>query len=143
MLLVDANVLIYAVNEQEAGHVTSRDWLAAALGGADPVAFPWLAILAFLRVATHPSLFARPITAEGACNTMEAWLASPVALVVHPGRRHLSVVRGLLEQVGTGGNLVNDAHLAALAVEHGATIISFDRDFGRFPGVKWREPSAR
>lgn len=141
MHLVDANVLLHAVNERAREHVAARAWLQTALGGTEPVAFAWVVILAFVRLSTHPAVFARPLTPRQAADLVERWLHSPAAVHVEPSRRHLSLLRGLLENAGTGGNLVNDAHLAALALEHGASIVSFDRDFARFHGVALRRPS--
>jgi len=140
VVLVDANVLVYAVNERARDHEIARAWLAAALGGGEGVGFAWFALIAFLRVITHPAALARPLAIERAGELLEVWLEAPPAVVVEPTRRHLALLRGLLERAGTGGNLTNDAHLAALALEHGATIVSFDRDFGRFAGVRSRVP---
>ena len=141
MLLVDANVLLHAVNQHAREHVVARDWLRQALGGGEAVAFAWTVILAFLRLATHPAVFPRPLTAEQAAEAVQRWLDASSAVTPEPTRRHLWLLRGLLVSTGTAGNLVGDAHLAALALEHGATVISFDRDFGRFDGVAWRLPS--
>lgn len=140
MQLADANVLLYAVNEQSREHARTREWLEEALNGREAVAFAWTVTLAFLRLSTHPSVFANPLTAAQAAGVVEQWLDSPAAVVVEPTRRHLPLLRGLLRQSGTGGNLINDAHLAALALEHGATVVSFDRDFARFEGLAHRLP---
>ena len=142
MLLVDANVLLYAVDEDAPLHDRSHRWLDQTLAETEPLAFTWLVLLAFLRVATHPALFAQPLTAEQAADVVEHWLAQPAALVLEAGPRHLALLRGLLVEAGTAANLVNDAHLAAVALEHGATIVSFDRDFGRFEGLRCRLPAA-
>lgn len=141
MLLVDANVLVHAVNTRAREHAPARTWLRAALTGSEPVAFAWIVTLAFLRLATHPAIFARPLTPSQAAEIVERWLAAPAAVTIEPTRRHLPLLRGLLERAGTAGNLVSDAHLAALALEHGATIVSFDRDFARFDGVALRRPA--
>ncbi len=140
MLLVDANVLLHAVNERAREHDAARAWLMEAIAGPEAVGFPWTVTLAFLRLSTHPSVFARPLSPEQAGSIAEAWLGAPHAVVVEPTRRHLPLLRGLLAASGTAGNLVSDAHLAALALEHDATIVSFDRDFGRYDGVRWRLP---
>jgi toxin-antitoxin system PIN domain toxin len=141
VLLVDANVLLCAVNERAAHHARSRAWLRGALDGEEAVAFTWLVLLAFLRLATAPKVFPRPLATAEAVATLEAWLAQPVAVRLEPSGRHLALVGGLLAEAGTAGNLVNDAHLAALAVEHDAEVVSFDSDFARFPGVRWRRPA--
>jgi toxin-antitoxin system PIN domain toxin len=140
VLLVDANVLLYAVNEPSPRHVAARDWLAEALDDGEAVAFAWTVMLAFLRLSTHPSVFPHPLDAAQATEVVADWLSSPAAVTVEPTRRHLPLLRGLLEHAGTAGNLVSDAHLAALALEHGATVVSFDRDFVRFEGVVLRRP---
>lgn len=140
MMVVDANVLIYAVNEDSPHHDLARDWLDTALSGSDTVGFAWVVVLAFLRLTTRASLWRRPLTVDEACSIVEGWLARPAAVVVHPTPRHLHVLRGLLSPTGTASNLVTDAHLAALATELGAQVVTFDRDFGRFPGLRWRVP---
>ena len=140
MLLVDANVLLHAVNERAREHDAARGWLGAALAGGEAVAFAWTVILAFVRLSTHPAVFPRPLTVGQAARTAETWLSAAPALTVEPTRRHLPLVHGLLERAGTAGNLVGDAHLAALALEHGATVVSFDRDFARF-GVVLQRPA--
>lgn len=141
MLLVDANVLLHAVNTDATEHAVARSWLERHMNGTEPVAFAWSALLAFLRVGTREGLLPSPMSLQEAFDHLEEWLTQRTAVVVHPTVRHLAVLRGLLESVGTAGNLAVDAHLAALAVEHGATLVSFDRDFGRFAGLSWRHPA--
>jgi toxin-antitoxin system PIN domain toxin len=140
--LVDANVLLYAINEDDPHHGEAKRWLDSFLAGTETLGFAWLVVLAFLRVSTRPAAFAEPFATEEAVAQLEAWLAQPPAVVVEPTRRHLQLVAGLLRDVGTAGNLVTDAHLAALALEHDATVVSFDSDFGRFHGVRWTTPHA-
>jgi uncharacterized protein len=139
--LVDANVLLYAVNESVDKHEESMAWLDGALNGREPVGLSWVVLLAFLRLSTKVGLFPSPLSLEGAIDRVQAWMAQPPSVVLEPTSRHLPVLAGLLGQIGTGGNLVNDAHLAALAVEHDATVVTYDTDFGRFPGVRWQRPS--
>lgn len=141
MKLVDANVLLYAVNTSAAHHERSRRWLDDALSGGDTVAFAWIAVLAFVRLSTKVGLFPSPLSVGEAMDRVEAWLGAGPAVVVEPTVRHARLVRELLTPLGGGANLVNDAHLAALAVEHRCTIVSFDNDFGRFEGVRWEMPS--
>ncbi len=141
MQLVDANVLLYAVNRDAQHHRRSRAWLDAALSGGDTVAFAWVALLAFVRLATKVGLFPKPLRVDEAMDRVDAWLGAPPAIVVEPTVEHPRVLRSLLDAVGTGGNLANDAHLAALAIEHRCTIVSFDNDFDRFPGVRWQAPT--
>ena len=140
MYVVDANVLLYPVNRAAPRHAGAREWLDAALANEEPVGFAWTVILAFLRLATNPAVFARPLRATDAIATVEAWLGQPAASVVDPTARHVGILRGLLADTGTAGNLVSDAHLAALAVEYDATLVSFDADFGRYRGVRWSQP---
>lgn len=140
MQLVDANVLLYAVNAEAAHHASARAWLDRALSGQEPVGFAWVVLLAFVRIATRSGAFPQPLHADDAVGVVELWLEQPAATVVEPTPRHAALLRGLLDEAGIGGNLVNDAHLAALALEHGAEIVSFDRDFGRFAGVRARLP---
>ncbi|MEZ5120180.1 MAG: type II toxin-antitoxin system VapC family toxin [Solirubrobacterales bacterium] len=140
MVIVDANVLLYAVDRRSAHHEASLAWLDGALRGAETVALAWVVLLAFVRIGTHPSLLAHPMTVDEALSQVDAWLSSPVAIIAHPGVRHVEVLRSLLRESGTAGNLTTDAHLAALAVEHGAEIVSYDRDFARFAGVRHRLP---
>ena len=141
MKLVDANVLLYAVNEDARNHDGSRSWLDEALSGAATVGFSWVVLLAFLRLSTKIGLFPRPLTSDAAADRIDDWLAQPAAVIVEPTARHPSLLRELLEAVGAGGNLVNDAHLAALAIEHRAQIVSYDTDFLRFPGVTLETPA--
>ena len=141
MKLVDANVLLYAVNTDAPRHAESRRWLDDALNGSATVAMAWVALLAFVRLATKRSIFARPLDPREAIEQVKAWLAQPSAVVVEPTARHLDVVDQLLAPFGTGGNLVNDAHLAALAIEHRCVVVTFDRDFGRFDGVRTEMPA--
>jgi hypothetical protein len=136
-------VLLYAVNSDAIHHEAARAWLDQALTRPEAVGFAWSVVLAFLRVSTHAAVFARPLTIDQARSTMEAWLDQPAATIVEPTPRHLSVLGGLLADVGTAGNLVSDAHLAALALEHAAGLISFDTDFARFPGLRWSAPGER
>lgn len=140
MQLVDANVLLYAVNERSARHDEARDWLDRSLAGSETVAFAWMVLLAFVRLGTHRAVFPRPLAVEDACGVVRDWLARPSAVVVEPTTRHAGVLADLLTEVGAAGNLVNDAHLAALSLEHGCGIVSYDADFARFPGVRWRTP---
>ena len=142
MNLVDANVLLYAVNEADSRHRQAVGWLDEALGGREIVGFAWVVLLAFLRLSTKIGLFPRPLEIADALDTVRDWTAQAPAVLVEPTARHLDVLAGLLTTSGAGGNLTSDAHLAALALEHDARIVTFDRDFGRFAGVRWGEPIA-
>ncbi len=140
MQVVDANVLLYAVNEDAPHHAAAKEWLDGALGGAETVGFDWVVLLAFVRLSTRPALFPRPLSLTEAVGVVEAWLAQPAAVVLQATPRHLAVLHGLLSALGTAANLVNDAHLGALALEHGAEVVSFDGDFARLEEVGWRRP---
>ncbi len=140
MRIVDANVLLYAVNTAAPRHAQARSWLDGALAGREPVGFAWTVLLAFLRLTTHPAVFPRPLTVGEATEIVRAWLAQPAAIVVDPTPRHADLLAGLLAEAGTAANLVGDAHLAALALEHDAVLVSFDADFGRFAGLRRETP---
>jgi toxin-antitoxin system PIN domain toxin len=141
LVVVDANVLLYAVNADGPHHQEARDWLDASLDGAEAVGLAWIALLAFIRIGTNPALLRAPMAAAEAIAQVEEWLGAPAAVVAQPTARHAGILRGLLDEAGTAGNLTTDAHLAALAIEHGADIVSYDRDFGRFAGVRHRLPA--
>jgi hypothetical protein len=104
------------------------------------VGLAWVAVLGFVRIATHRQVLERPLPVAVACAAARSWLAQPYVSVLHPGERHAEILFGLLEALGTAGNLTTDAHLAALAIEHQAQLQSTDRDFGRFPGLRWENP---
>jgi toxin-antitoxin system PIN domain toxin len=138
--IVDANVLLYAVNEDALHHDVSRTWLDRALGGADTVGLSWVALLAFVRLSTKREVFARPLEVADAMTQVQDWIAAPGAVVVHPSAAHAELLRQAMADVGLGGNLTNDAHLVALARENRADIVSYDNDFARFTGVRWTTP---
>jgi toxin-antitoxin system PIN domain toxin len=140
LVIVDANVLLYAVDSTARHHESALAWLDPSLAGAEAVGLAWVALLAFIRISTNPSYFPSPMTVDEAVSQAESWLDAPAAVIAHPTARHLAVMGGLLREAGTGGNLATDAHLAALAIEHRAEIVSYDRDFGRFSGVRHRLP---
>lgn len=140
MVIIDANVLLYAVDATAPDHELSRTWLDRTLAGRETAGLPWVSLLAFIRIGTHPRIMDAPMTAPDAVEQVERWLAEPAALVVAPTQRHPRLLSSLLTAAGRGGALVTDAHLAALAVEHDATVVSFDRDFARFDGVRHRLP---
>jgi toxin-antitoxin system PIN domain toxin len=142
MILLDANILIYAVNEHAPLHRRAKSWLEAAISGTETVGISWNVLIAFLRVTTRPGLFRNPFPLAKAFDLVDAWLEQPSVSIVHPGPRHAIILRELLLPIGTGGNLTSDAHLAALALEHRAELCSADSDFQRFPGLNWRNPLA-
>ena len=140
MVVVDANVLLYAVDSESAHHEQARSWLDRVLAGGEAVGLAWVALLAFARIASNPAIMQSAVAGETAMEQVEAWLAAPAAVVLHATARHAVVLRGLLRQSGAAGNLVNDAHLAALAIENDAAIVSYDRGFARFAGVRHQLP---
>lgn len=141
MKVVDANVLLYAVNRDADHHARARRWLDDALSGADTVGFCWVVLLAFVRLSTKIGLFPAPLSTDGALDRVDAWLGAGPAVLVEPASDHAALVRRLLGQVGAGGNLVSDAHVAAIALHHRATVVTFDQDFGRFAGLRWERPA--
>jgi uncharacterized protein len=142
MRLLDLNILIYAVDESSPRHEPARNWLDETLSGSSTVAFAWQVLIGFLRLSTRSAVFARPLTVDESFDVVDGWLAQPCVTVVHPTDRHSTVLRGLLTSLGSAGNLTSDAHLAALAIEHGAELCSTDVDFSRFSGVRWIDPLA-
>ncbi len=140
MILVDANLLIYAVNRDAPHHETARSWFEQVLSGEERVGLPWVCLLAFLRLATRPGILANPLTVEQATDYVESWLKQPFAEPVAPGAGHWPIFRQLLLATGTAGNLTSDLHLAALAIEQGAPIYSADHDFQRFAGIEHVNP---
>jgi len=142
VILPDVNLLLYAVDETSPRHAAARKWLERCLSGTETFGLSWSVLTAFVRLTTRASVFERPLDLPQAFDLVDGWLAQPPVVVVHPTARHHIVLRQLLESLGTAGNLVPDAHLAALAIEHGASVASCDRDFGRFAGVSWSDPLA-
>ncbi len=139
MRIVDANVLIYAVNASAPQHAAASTWLDQALSESEPVGFPWVALLAFLRLTTRSGILPAPLSVDSAVAVVRAWLDQPSAYVAEPGPRHAEILGNLLIAAGSGGNLTTDAHLAAIALEFGAELWSFDADFRRFPGLALRQ----
>lgn len=141
-MLLDANVLLYAVDETSDHFDAASAWLVAALNGARRVALPWQTIGAFVRIGTHPRIVDSPLTAVEAWNHVSAWLAADPVWIPPATERTASIYGELSARHGVTGNLVPDAMLAALAVEHGLTVVSADSDFARFPEVAWTNPLA-
>ncbi len=140
MILIDANLLLYACDDHSPHHAMARDWLEKTLSGTEPAALTWTVALAFLRLATDRRIFARPLSMSQAIDIISDWLKGPRFRLLHPGARHWELLRSVLIDGQATGKRVMDAHLAALAIEHGATLASADRDFARFPGLKLLNP---
>ena len=140
MILVDANLLIYAIDSASPHHQAARRWLEKTLSGTDEVGLAWSVILAFLRIVTHPAVVRHPLKPEVALDYVDSWLQQPCVHPVVPGEKHWLIFRSLLRSTGSAGNLTSDAHLAALAIEYDCEIYSSDHDFKRFPGVIHTNP---
>jgi toxin-antitoxin system PIN domain toxin len=138
--LVDANLLIYAVDRSAPRHQKARSWLDDTMSGTETVAMTWPVLLAFVRLTTRRAVFARPLSLAEALDLVDGWLAQDCVTVVHPGPRHAALLRELLAPLGAAGNLTTDAHLAAMAIENGAQLCSSDSDFSRFAGLSWTDP---
>lgn len=139
-MILDANVLLYARNSADPRHRPAAAFLDEVLNGPRRVGLPWQSLTAFLRIATHPRVFPRPLTAEAAAAQVQDWLGAPAAWVPVPTEGHAAVLLGLVRDLRLTGPLVTDACLAALALEHGTGIWSTDTDFARFPAVRWEDP---
>ena len=137
---MDANVLLYAEDSLSPYHDTAREWWDAQLSGMSPVCLCWTVLTAFIRIGTNRRVFERPLSLKDAIQRVQSWIDHPCTRLIHPTERHWQVLQELLEQGQAAGNLVSDAHLAALAIEHGCQLYSTDSDFARFPKLKWRNP---
>ena len=142
MILVDANILVYASNVESDQHAAARAWLDQQINGTAPVGLPWASLLAFLRLATNARVFRSPLAMAVAWQQVSRWLAAETVWTPEPTERHAALLGTLLALPGVHGNLVPDAHLAALAIEHGLNLCSTDGDFARFRGLQWRNPLA-
>ncbi len=142
MILVDANLLVYAKVSDFEQHPRAREWLDSRLNGPVGVGLPWTSLLAFVRLVSNPRVFAAPMSVQQAWAQLEEWRSSPVAFSPEPTERHVDILAGLMAASVQRSNLVPDAHLAALAIEYGLTVCSTDGDFARFPGLAWENPLA-
>ena len=132
MKLVDTNVLIYAINANSPHHELSKNWLESALSGTEPIGLTWISILAFIRITTRRQVFETPLSTDDALEYVDSWLRQPPVELVMPGPDHWTVFSALLAESGAAGNLTTDAHLAAMAISGGWTLVSTDHDFRRF-----------
>ncbi len=140
MKLVDLNVLLYAVNVDSPHHAAALAWWEGALNGDESVALPWVVLLGFLRITTNPIIFSRPLTVGAALERLDVWLALDRVHIAREKDEHWEVLREILSVSGVAGNLTTDAHLAALAMSHDATLVTFDADFARFKGLRREIP---
>jgi toxin-antitoxin system PIN domain toxin len=142
MLIPDINILVYAYDADSPRYARAREWWETTLQQPRVVGLPWSTSVGFIRIATQRGISARPMTVQEAVETVRAWLDHPRVRIVTPGERHAEILFDLLLEVGVAGNLTNDAHLAALAIEYQAELVSTDTDFARFPGLRWFNPLA-
>lgn len=142
MILVDANLLLYAEDSSSEHHAVARAWWDAQLSGVEPVALCWPVLNAFIRIGTNARLHQQPLLLGEAIDRVQSWLEQPCVRLIHPGDQHWALFQQLLRGGKAVGNLVSDAHLAALAVEHNCVLHSTDADFSRFRSLKWRNPIA-
>ncbi len=140
MILVDANILIYAYVKEAPQHHRARVWLDLQLSGVAQVGFAWISLLAFLRITTNPRVSTQPVPIGPAWIQVTEWLACPQVWIPQPTERHAEILGRLLTPASIPGNLMSDAHLAALAIEYGLTLCSADSDFAKFPGLRWQNP---
>lgn len=139
-MLVDANILVYAVDSESRAHAAARDWLTRQLNGPGRVAIPWQSIAAFLRIVTHHRIFTAPMSSAEAWEIVEAWLETESVWTPVPGPKHAEILADLIEKYEPRADLVPDTMLVALAIEHGLAVCSSDTDFARFTEIEWRNP---
>jgi toxin-antitoxin system PIN domain toxin len=142
LIIVDINLLLYAVNRDTPQHDIAHAWWRGVLEGDESVGLAWLVILGFIRIATNPRIFPNPLAADEALAIVDDWLRLDHVQPVEPTGRHWGIFKEIVEPLGAAGNLTSDAHLAALAIEHGALLCSADGDFARFAHLRWRNPLA-
>ena len=140
MILVDANILLYAEDQLSPRHAAARSWWDAQLSKSSPLCLSWIVLGAFIRIGTNPRVFEHPMSLDQAVSRVQSWLDQPCTRIIHPTERHWIVFQKMLFDGQAVANLVTDAHLAALAVEHGCELVSTDSDFSRFRGIRWSNP---
>ena len=142
MIVLDVNLLVYATFKSFAQHTAARPWVEQQFMASTRVGLPWETLLGFLRIATNPRIIERPLSMDAAWQQVDDWLSCESVWIPQPTERHAKVLGILLSHPGVRANLVHDAHLAALAIEHGLTLCSSDGDFARFRELKWLNPLA-
>lgn len=140
-MLIDANLLLHARDATSPLHERARTWLAERLNGPTRVGMPWPSLVAFVRISTHPRAYEQPLSAEQAWEQVEDWLGAPPCWIPQPTPSHAEVLGGLIRRYDLRGHILSDAHLAALAIEHGLTMCSADTDFARFSELRWVDPT--
>ncbi len=140
MIVPDVNLLVFAHDNNSPHHKAAQTWWESLVNGTETVGLPWLVIVGFIRLITNPRVVTPPATPAQAVGYVQDWLACEHIVLINPGPAHLALLRQNLDAVGAGGNLVPDAHIAALAMEYAAEAHTGDADFGRFPGLRWRNP---
>lgn len=140
MIVPDLNLLVYAHSAGAPLHDPARRWWEDLVNGTERVGIAWVVAAGFVRLLTHPGVLATPAAPEHAVDLMAEWFRSPSVVPLNPGTQHVAIFRRMLAAAGVGGDLVTDAHIAALAIEHQAEVHSNDGDFARFPGLRWRNP---
>ncbi len=142
MKVIDLNLLIYSVNRDAQQHERARTWLETILSGSEPVGLAWVVLLGFIRITTQRRVLPHALASDRALAIVNEWLEQPSVRLLQPGSEHWRILRLLLDEAGTAGNLTTDAHLAALTIENGGELLTTDRDFGRFRGLRWTNPLA-
>jgi len=142
MVVPDVNLLVFAYNEAAPRHDAARAWWEGLMTGREHIGLPWAVVLGFVRLVTHPAVLEEPLSPMAAIERVRQWFTREHVLTLDPGPRHLQIVEALFEATGVAANLTTDTHLAALAIEHQCELHSNDTDFGRFPGLRWRNPLA-
>jgi hypothetical protein len=140
MKVVDINILIYTINKDTPHHQKAKKWFETSMSSDEPVGLAWMVILGFLRIITSGRIMPTPLKSEVAFEIVDEWLKQPSCRIIVPTERHWSILKELLMPLGTAANLTSDAHLAALAIEHGARLFSTDNDFSRFASLRWTNP---
>jgi toxin-antitoxin system PIN domain toxin len=143
VIVVDLNLLIYAINEDTLQHARARRWWETVVSQDEPVGLPWLVILGFLRLTTNPKVMPRPLTPAQAVAVVDHWFAQRRVVPLDPTDRHWAIFKEIITGLGTAGNITSNAHLASIAIEHGGRLFSTDADFARFAGLRWTNPLAR
>ncbi len=140
MKIIDLNILIYGVNESSFYHTRAKEWLEGQLHGTESLGIPWIVTLGFLRIMTNGKIFPEPLGETQAIDLVDRWLTHPLVHIPAPKPDHWNLVRDLITEAGTAGNLTSDIHLAAITIQHGASLATLDDDFGRFRGLRWEKP---